>query len=89
MIKPYAIFDVDKKTKYENFDLVRTQIELLTDQIAGKRKKIVNDPITMTVYSNDVIDLTIIDLPGITRIAVSDSEQTADIEKITKDMALS
>lgn len=62
------MFDVDKKIKYENFDQVRTQIEFLTDQVAGKRKKIVNDPIILTVYSNDVIDLTIIDLPGITRI---------------------
>lgn len=73
-IKPYAVFDIDKTKKYENFDQVRTQIEFLTDQVAGKRKKIVNDPITMTVYSNDVIDLTIIDLPGITRIALSDSD---------------
>lgn len=43
----------------------------------------------MTVYSNDVIDLTIIDLPGITRIPLQDSEQGGDIEKITKEMAYS
>ena len=42
----------------------------------------------MTVYSNDVLDLTIIDLPGITRIPLKDSDHPANIEQITKDMAL-
>jgi hypothetical protein len=59
---------------------VRTQIEYLTDQVAGKKKAIVNDPIIMTVYSNDVLDLTLIDLPGITRIPLKDSDQSVNIE---------
>ncbi|KAL4444748.1 hypothetical protein ABPG74_015956 [Tetrahymena malaccensis] len=88
-IKPYAIFDVDKSKKWDNFDKVREQIDLLTDQVAGKRKKIINDPIILTIFSNDVIDLTIIDLPGITRIPLKDSDQSEDIERVTKDMALS
>lgn len=89
IIKPYAVFDVEKSKKWENFDQVREHIDFLTDQVAGKKKKIINDPITMTVFSNDVIDLTIIDLPGITRVPIQDSEQSGDIEKITKDMAYS
>lgn len=40
---------------------------MLTDEVA-KNKNIVNSPIILTIYSNDVPDLTIIDLPGITRI---------------------
>jgi len=34
-----------------------------------------------------VPDLTLIDLPGITRVPANGSDQTEDVEKITKDMA--
>lgn len=49
---------------------MRTNIEKLTDEVAGKGGQIVNDPIKLRIYSNDTPDLTIIDLPGITRIDV-------------------
>ncbi|EGR28835.1 hypothetical protein IMG5_168710 [Ichthyophthirius multifiliis] len=87
-IKPYAVFDNDKTKKFDDFDKVREQIDLYTDQVAGKKKGIVNIPIIMTVYSNDVLDLTIIDLPGITRIPLKDSDHPQNIEQITKDMAM-
>jgi len=58
----------------------------LTDQIAGKNKGIIDDAITMTVYSTSCPDLTLVDLPGITRIPLANSDQTRDIEKVTKDM---
>lgn len=38
----------------------------------------------MTIYSRDCPDLTLIDLPGITRIAIKG--QREDIEKVTTDM---
>ena len=50
------------------------KIEELTDKIAGSNKGIVNSPITLTVYSNDCPDLTLIDLPGITRIPLKGSD---------------
>ena len=59
---------------------MRDQIDFYTDQVAGKKKGIINNPIIMTVYSNDVLDLTIIDLPGITRIPLKDSDHPANIE---------
>lgn len=41
----------------------------------------------MTIYSNECPDLTMVDLPGITRIAIKGSDQQeVDIEKVTKDM---
>lgn len=52
--------------------------------MAGSNKGIVDDPIKLTVYSYECPDLTLIDLPGITRISVG---QQMDIEKITTDMA--
>jgi hypothetical protein len=63
---------------------VRTNIEKLTDDVAGKGGQIVNDPIKLRIYSNDTPDLTIIDLPGITRIDVKGQK---DVEKVTTEMA--
>ena len=45
---------------------------MLTDKLCGKKKQIVNKPIILTIYSSTCPDLTIIDLPGITRIAIDD-----------------
>jgi hypothetical protein len=63
---------------------VRTNIEKLTDDVAGRGGQIVNDPIKLRIYSNDTPDLTIIDLPGITRIDVKGQK---DVEKVTTEMA--
>ena len=63
---------------------MRTNIEKLTDDVAGKGGQIVNDPIKLRVYSSDCPDLTIIDLPGITRIDVKGQK---DVEKVTTEMA--
>lgn len=63
---------------------MRTNIEKVTDDVAGKGGQIVNDPIKLKIYSVDCPDLTIIDLPGITRIDVKGQK---DVEKITTEMA--
>jgi len=84
---PYAIFEVQKELKYTDFDKVREKIEKLTDEIAGKNKGIVDNPIILNVYSHSCPDLTLIDLPGITRIPLMNSDQKEDVEKITKGMA--
>lgn len=63
---------------------MRSNIEKLTDDVAGKGGQIVNDPIKLRIYSNDTPDLTIIDLPGITRIDVKGQK---DVEKVTTEMA--
>ena len=39
------------------------------------------------MFSHSCPDLTLIDLPGITRIPLANSDQKQDIEKITKEMA--
>jgi len=83
--KPYAIFDRYKDKKFTNFDEVRATIEKLTDEVAGASKGIVDDPIILTVYGYNCPDLTLIDLPGITRIAIAG--QPKNIEEITKEMA--
>ena len=79
--KPYAIFEGDDSNKkYTDFSAVRDNIQKLTDDLAGTQGNIVNDPIKLKVFSTDCPDLTIIDLPGITRI---DMKGQKDIEKVT------
>ena len=55
--------------------------------MAGKNKGIIDDPIILSIYSNDAPDLSIIDLPGITKVPLRGTDQVKDIEKVTKDMA--
>lgn len=86
-VKPYAVFEEIKNEKFFNFDEVRTKIDFLTDEVAGKKKNIVDKPIILNVYSPTCPDLTLIDLPGITRIPLQGSDQPRDIEKITREMA--
>ena len=68
--KPWAIFDEIPNKKFQDFNEVRNSINMLTDKIAGTKKNIVDIPIVLNVHSNTCPDLTLIDLPGITRIPI-------------------
>ncbi|CAK0798331.1 unnamed protein product, partial [Prorocentrum cordatum] len=82
----WGVFDKIPDKKFTNFDQVREEIERQTEEIAGSNKGIVNDPIVLTVYSTSAPDLSLVDLPGITRVPVKGSDQSEDIEKLTRDM---
>mmetsp|Transcript_95934 Transcript_95934/g.240452 ORF Transcript_95934/g.240452 Transcript_95934/m.240452 type:complete len:818 (-) Transcript_95934:159-2612(-) len=84
----WAVFEKVSDKKYTDFEQVRAEIERQTDVVAGANKGIVNDPIVLTVYATDAPDLSLVDLPGITRVPVKGSDQTEDIEKLTRDMTL-
>jgi dynamin 1-like protein len=84
----WAIFDKKPDKKFTDFNEVRAEIERQTDEVAGANKGIVNDPIVLTIYSTNAPDLSLIDLPGITRVPVKGSDQTEDVEKLTRDMTL-
>jgi len=85
-IKPYGIFPEEiPGRKFTNFSEVRDNINGLTDKLCGNNKNIIDKPIVLQVYSHTCPDLTLIDLPGITRIAIAD--QPDNIEKITRAMA--
>jgi replication fork clamp-binding protein CrfC len=47
---------------------------MLTDKIAGNKKGIVDKPIVISIYSHTCPDLTLVDLPGITRIPLAGSD---------------
>ncbi|KAK0136667.1 Dynamin-2 [Merluccius polli] len=82
----YAEFLHCKSRKFVDFEEVRTEIEAETDRITGSNKGISPVPINLCVYSPNVLNLTLIDLPGMTKVAVGD--QPVDIEHQIRDMLL-
>ncbi|XP_054616783.1 dynamin-3 isoform X2 [Dunckerocampus dactyliophorus] len=82
----YAEFLHCKGKKFVDFDEVRAEIEAETDRITGSNKGISPIPINLRVYSPHVLNLTLIDLPGMTKVAVGD--QPVDIEHQIRDMLL-
>lgn len=86
--KPWAEFDEIPNEKFSDFLTVRAKIDELTEKVAGQHKGIVDIPIVLHVNSPTCPDMSLIDLPGITRIPLKGSDQPKNIEEITKRMAL-
>ncbi|KAM6080019.1 dynamin-3 isoform 9-T9 [Theristicus caerulescens] len=82
----YAEFLHCKGRKFTDFDEVRQEIEVETDRITGVNKGISSIPINLRIYSPHVLSLTLIDLPGITKVPVGD--QPPDIEQQIRDMIM-
>ncbi len=51
-----------------NFDEVREEIEKETERKAGNNKGIVAEPVNVKVFSTRVVNLTVVDLPGIVKV---------------------
>lgn len=81
--RPYGKFLNDEKTYYD-FKEIWSKIEQLTNELCGTNCGIVDNPIVLQVFDQNCVDLTLIDLPGITRIPIGN--QPKDIERITKEM---
>jgi dynamin GTPase len=82
----FAEFLHQKGRKYTDFDEVRKEIVADTDRIAGKTKGVSSAPINLRVYSPHVLNLTLVDLPGMTKVPVEG--QPHDIEFQIRDMVL-
>ncbi|KAK3421453.1 dynamin-related protein 1C [Eucalyptus grandis] len=82
----YAEFLHAPKRKLTDFAAVRKEIADETDRITGKSKQISNIPIHLSVYSPNVVNLTLIDLPGLTKVAVEGQPDTIveDIENMVR-----
>ena len=57
---------------------MRQEIDRRTDQLAGNLKGVTDSPISLVIHSKKVVDLTLVDLPGLTKVAVKG--QAANIE---------
>ncbi|MQL92179.1 hypothetical protein Taro_024803, partial [Colocasia esculenta] len=65
---------------------IRKEIADETDRITGKTKQISNHPIHLSIYSPHVVNLTLIDLPGLTKVAVEGQPDSIvqDIENMVR-----
>ena len=72
--------------KFRQFSKVRDEIEAETDRGAGSGQAISNVPIRLKIVSPHVLTMTLVDLPGITRVPVGNQPQ--DIEQRIRSMIL-
>ncbi|XP_011312506.1 dynamin-1-like protein [Fopius arisanus] len=85
-IDEWGVFLHAKNRIFKNFDDIRREIEAETDRMAGGNKGICPEPINLKIYSATVVNLTLIDLPGITKVPVGD--QPEDIETQIRNLVL-
>ena len=82
----YGVFLHAKDRIFQHFNEIRKEIEAETDRVTGSNKGISSLPINLRIYSPNVLNITLIDLPGLTKVAVGD--QPADIEQQIRDMLM-
>lgn len=82
----YGIFSHIPESFFENFDDLREEIKNRTNDIVGSSKGVSTQAIDLTIYSPNVLDITLVDLPGIVKINVTGQGQ--DIETSIRNMII-
>ncbi|KAJ1982866.1 Dynamin- GTPase protein [Dimargaris verticillata] len=72
--------------QFSDFSEVRQEIQRETERLAGPNKGICRTPIHLKITSPNVLNLTLVDLPGLTKLPVGD--QPTDIEQQTRDLVM-
>ncbi|ERN14352.1 hypothetical protein AMTRI_Chr13g90810 [Amborella trichopoda] len=73
--------------RFFDFAAIRREIQAETDREAGGNKGVSDKQIRLKVFSPNVLNITLVDLPGITKVPVGD--QPSDIEARIRTMILS
>ncbi|XP_020590969.1 LOW QUALITY PROTEIN: dynamin-related protein 3A-like [Phalaenopsis equestris] len=73
--------------RFYDFREIRREIQAETDREAGGNKGVSDKQIRLKIFSPNVLNITLVDLPGITKIPVGD--QPSDIEARIRTMILS
>ncbi|XP_040063497.1 dynamin-1-like protein [Ixodes scapularis] len=85
-LEEWAKFLHTKNKIYTDFDAIRAEIEAETERMGGTNKGICPEPISLKIYSNRVVNLGLVDLPGLTKVPVGD--QPEDIETQIRSLIL-
>ncbi|KAK6634624.1 Dynamin-1-like protein [Polyplax serrata] len=83
-LEDWGTFLHTKNNIYTDFLEIQKEIENETNRLAGRNKGVCPEPITLKIYSTRVVNLTLVDLPGITKVPVGD--QPEDIEVQIRDL---
>ena len=83
----YCEFFLKPNEKITDFSKVTKEIIIQTEKIAGKEKLISDKPIIMKIFSSKLIDLTLVDLPGLVKVPLKGQPDNIDsqIKKIVLD----
>ncbi|KAA3488586.1 dynamin-related protein 3A [Gossypium australe] len=73
--------------RFYDFSEIRREIQAETDREAGGNKGVSDRQIRLKIFSPNVLDITLVDLPGITKVPVGD--QPSDIEARIRTMIMS
>ncbi|KAA8536385.1 hypothetical protein F0562_028863 [Nyssa sinensis] len=73
--------------RFYNFNDIRNEIQAETEREAGGNKGVSDKQIRLKIFSPNVLDITLVDLPGITKVPVGD--QPSDIEARIRTMIMS
>eukprot|EP00286_Rhodomonas_abbreviata_P023109 CAMPEP_0181296234 /NCGR_PEP_ID=MMETSP1101-20121128/4588_1 /TAXON_ID=46948 /ORGANISM="Rhodomonas abbreviata, Strain Caron Lab Isolate" /LENGTH=787 /DNA_ID=CAMNT_0023401071 /DNA_START=45 /DNA_END=2408 /DNA_ORIENTATION=+ len=69
-----------------SFEDVKNTIQSETDKVAGGGKAVSPEPIILKVHSKKVVNLTLVDLPGLTKVPMGDQPQ--DISEVIRRMVI-
>jgi dynamin 1-like protein len=70
--------------KIDDFSRILFEIEKDTIRVAGNNKGISREPILLKIFSPNVVDLTLVDLPGLVKVPIG--EQPQDIEEQVRNL---
>ncbi|OIV91586.1 hypothetical protein TanjilG_08998 [Lupinus angustifolius] len=73
--------------RFFDFADIRREIEAETDREVGENKGVSDKQIRLKIFSPNVLDITLVDLPGLTKVPVGD--QPSDIEARIRTMIMS
>ena len=74
MEEQYGMFAHQPGVKYTSFSDIRDEIQAETDRSTGTGKNVSNQAINLTIRDSNVPNLTLVDLPGLTKVAVEDQD---------------
>lgn len=73
--------------RFTDFSAIRREIQAETEREVGVNKGVSDKQIRLKIFSPNVLNITLVDLPGITKVPVGD--QPSDIEARIRTMILS
>nr|AGT16886.1 dynamin-related protein [Saccharum hybrid cultivar R570] len=84
--REYAEFMHLPRKRFTDFAAVRKEIADETDRETGRSKQISSVPIHLSIFSPHVVNLTLVDLPGLTKVAVEGQPESIvqDIENMVR-----
>ncbi|KAM0048199.1 putative dynamin, GTPase region, Dynamin superfamily [Helianthus debilis subsp. tardiflorus] len=79
--REHAEFAHLPRKTFTDFAAMRKEIADETDRETGRTKQISSVPIYLSIYSPNVVNLTLVDLPGLTKVAV-DGQSDSIVKEI-------